>query len=169
MEQVSKEPLILLYCAATTIDDFNDFCYNFTKSYQRIVPGNATTYELDSRKYRKEDFQWGYIAPYQHKNESLTLVYNQQVGTEVAFCAQSWNYQAMDITYSICWKYELMPEPKCLPLVAHHNISSIIGLVPPDYPTDEPLEFTMTWTVPSDLRIFTAILGNSEAVLALCN
>lgn len=180
VEHASVEPLLLLYCAATTNDTFDDFCLNFTKadtSHHQLSAFNDTKIQssYDEATYSpcnlggpETGYIWEAIYPQQFKNDTLVLEFWSSAGSELAFCAQTWNSQAMNVTYTICWQAGAEP-PECSDPVEHSDISSVYGLVPKDYPLNESLKWTMTWTgLPEDVRIFAAVFGESKVVTKLC-
>lgn len=172
VEHSDKEPMLLLYCATTTAAEFDGFCNNFPKTTRSILPDNYTTYsnnENSDASY-EDQFTWGYVSPIQDKTNNLSLQFTQSPGVRLAFCVQSWNYQALlHITYTICWsETALTTEEQCLPPVHHNNISRILGFVP--QVTARSPTFSIHWTgVASNLRIFSAVFGEMDTVLALCN
>lgn len=116
----------------------------------------------------EKGFIWNSIYPHQLKNTSLVLEYETSENPELGFCAQTWNHQVMNVTYTVCWKTPIQPE-YCLEPVTHDGVASVVGTVPKNYPADELLTFTITWSgLASHIRIFAAVFGDIGVVSNVC-
>lgn len=190
VEHASQEPVILMYCASTTNETYAELCENFEKTrdeghhdllgnytddqegWEGIGIGEGGKRAGRERKrtlLEEEDFVWGAVFPHQLKNKTLSLLYEGARGVEVAFCAQTWNKQATNITFETCWENVISDQPHCQTMVQKHNVSRVFGIFPPAYPENELVRFKMTWSeFTPNLRIFVAVLGEKETVYQVC-